>query len=52
MNKKYTHKLCIEQKKEIWKLYNDGYSPKEISEKFDISRSTVHRIGKDNKFNN
>ena len=34
MNKRKTHKLTTNQKKEIWKLYNGGYSPKEIAEKF------------------
>jgi len=52
MNKRRSHKLAIEQKREIWKLYNGGFSPKEIAEKFGISRLTVYRIGKDDKYKN
>lgn len=46
MRKRISHKLTIEQKKEIWRLYNDKYSPTDIAKKFGISRMTVYKIGK------
>jgi DNA invertase Pin-like site-specific DNA recombinase len=52
MNKRRSYKLTAEQKQEIWKLYNDGFSPKEIAEKFEVSRLTVYRIGNDEKYKN
>lgn len=52
MKKRQSHKLTIAQKREIWKLYNDGYSPKEIAEKFSVSYLTVYRIGKEEKYKN
>jgi len=50
MNKKQSHKLTEEQKKEIWDLYNRSFSPKEIAEKYGVSRLTVYRIGKQEKY--
>lgn len=52
MNKRKTHKLTLKQKREIWKLYNGGYSPSEIAKKYDITSITVYRIGKENKYKN
>lgn len=52
MNKRRSHKLNNEQKQEIWKLYNNGFSPKEIAKKFKISRLTVYRIGINEKYKN
>jgi DNA invertase Pin-like site-specific DNA recombinase len=52
MRKRISHKLTLEQKKQIWKLYNDGFSPIDIAVKFDVSRIMVYRIGKDNKYKN
>jgi DNA invertase Pin-like site-specific DNA recombinase len=52
MNKRRSHKLTEEQKLEIWKLYNDGFSPKEIAAQFDVSRLTVYRIGNESKYKN
>ena len=52
MNKRQSHKLTDEQKREIWKLYADGFSPKEIAEKFGVSRLTVYRIGRQEKYKN
>ena len=46
------YKLTIEQKKEIWKLYNDGFSPTGIAKKFGITYVSVYRIGKDEKYKN
>ncbi|MFA5023369.1 MAG: helix-turn-helix domain-containing protein [Patescibacteria group bacterium] len=50
MRKKANYKLTMEQKKEIWKLYNDGFTPSDIAGKFGISRVTVYRIGINNKY--
>jgi DNA invertase Pin-like site-specific DNA recombinase len=52
MNKKRSHKLTIGQKREIWKLYNDGFSPSEIASKFNVTSVTVYRIGKEIKYKN
>jgi predicted DNA-binding protein YlxM (UPF0122 family) len=52
MRKRISHKLVFEQKCQIWKLYHDGFSPQDIAEKFDISRITVYKIGKNEKYKN
>jgi len=52
MRKKMSHKLTFEQKKEIWKLYNEGYSPVDIAEKFGVTRLTIYTIGKNEKYKN
>jgi len=52
VKKKQSHKLTEEQKKEIWGLYNQNFSPKEIAEKYGVSRLTVYRIGKQEKYKN
>jgi predicted DNA-binding protein YlxM (UPF0122 family) len=52
VNKRKTYKLTTKQKLEIWKLYNDGFSPKEIALKFEVSRLTVYRIGTEDKYKN
>lgn len=52
MRKKANYKLTREQKKEIWKLYNDGYTPTDIAKKYKITRLTVYRIGKQEKYRN
>ncbi len=46
MRKRISHKLTKKQKRDIWKLYNDGYSPTDIAKKFGVSRMTVYKIGK------
>jgi len=50
--KKQTHKLTLEQKREIWKLCSNGFSPTEIAKKFNVSRLTVYRIEKDDRYKN
>jgi len=52
MDKRKTHKLTAEQKQEIWKLYNDGFSPSAIAKKFEITRLTVYKIGTDDRYKN
>ena len=52
MNKRQSHKLTPDQKKEIWRLYNGGFSPKEIAEKFGVTALTVYRVGKDDRYKN
>jgi DNA invertase Pin-like site-specific DNA recombinase len=52
MNKRRSYKLNTKQKQEIWKLYSEGFSPKEIAEKFEVSRLTVYRIGNDERYEN
>jgi DNA invertase Pin-like site-specific DNA recombinase len=52
MRKRISHKLAFEQKKQIWKLYNNGFSPIDIAMKFEVSRIMVYRIGKDDKYKN
>ena len=52
MDKRKTHKLTEDQKREIWKLYNDGFSPNAIAKQFGITRLTVYKIGKDTRYEN
>ena len=52
IRKKANYKLTIEQKREIWKLYNEGFTPTDIAKKFGITRLTVYRIGKQEKYKN
>ena len=52
MRKKANYKLTLDQKKEIWKLYNEGYTPTDIAKKYKITRLTVYRIGKEDKYKN
>ena len=52
MRKKANYKLTDIQRKEIWKLYNNGYTPSDIAKKFGISRITVYKIGKKDKYKN
>lgn len=52
MLKKQTHKLTLEQKKKIWRLCSNGFSPSEIAKQFNVSRLTVYRIGRDSRYKN
>lgn len=45
MKKRQTYKLTKEQRKEIWKLFREGYSPTEIRKKFGITRTIMYKIG-------
>jgi DNA invertase Pin-like site-specific DNA recombinase len=44
MRKKMSHKLTKEQKEEILKLIDGGFSPTDIAAKFKVSRITVYNI--------
>lgn len=46
MRKKMTHKLTDEQKQEIVTLVKDGFSPSDVAEKFEVSRTTVYNLVK------
>lgn len=50
MRKKANYKLTVSQRMEIWKLYNDGYTPVDIGKKYGISRITVYKIGVNSKY--
>jgi len=52
MKKKITHKLSIEQKRQIWSLVKDGFSINDIAKKYEIDRKTVYTIGKQEKYKN
>jgi DNA invertase Pin-like site-specific DNA recombinase len=52
MRKKVSHKLTIDQRKRIWKLFNEGFSPTDIAKEFSVSRLTIYTIGKDPKYKN
>jgi transcriptional regulator len=44
MRKKMTHKLTEEQKAEILKLLEEGFSPTDIAAKFKVSRASIYNI--------
>lgn len=44
MRKKMTHKLTEEQKTEILRLIDDGFSPTDIAAKFKVSTATIYNI--------
>jgi len=44
MRKKITYKLTNEQKQEIYKLVEEGFSPTDIAVKFEVSRATVYNV--------
>lgn len=46
MRKKMTHKLTDDQKQEIVTLVRDGFSPSDVAEKFEVSRTTVYNLVK------
>ena len=46
MRKKMTHKLTDEQKQEIVELIKEGFSPPDVAEKFEVSRTTVYNLVK------
>jgi len=52
MRKRISHKLTMEQKQKIWKLFSEGFSPIDIAKEYGISRITVYKIGKDEKYKN
>ena len=52
MDKKITHKLSLEVKKEIWSLVNKGFSINAIAKKYGVNRKTVYRLGKEDKYKN
>jgi DNA invertase Pin-like site-specific DNA recombinase len=49
MRKKMTHKLTKEQKAEIVKLVEDGFSPSDVAAKFKVSRATVYNVWRANR---
>jgi transposase len=44
MRKKMSHKLTKEQKAEIVKLVQDGFSPTDIAARFKVSRITIYNV--------
>jgi DNA invertase Pin-like site-specific DNA recombinase len=50
MLKKRTHKLTLQQKREIRRLVEDGFSPNAIAKQFNVSRITVYRISHDDRY--
>jgi DNA-binding NarL/FixJ family response regulator len=55
MRKKMSHKLTKEQKIEILKLIDEGFSPLDIASKFEVSTATIYNVRKrrdDSKANN
>jgi len=52
LRKKANYKLTAEQKMEIYRLYNDGFTPSDIAKKFGITRFTVYKIGNNKKYTN
>jgi DNA-binding NarL/FixJ family response regulator len=44
MRKKMTHKLTEEQKTEILRLIDEGFSPTDIAAKFKVSGATIYNI--------
>ena len=46
MRKKMSHKLTEEQKAEILRLIDEGYSPLDIAVKFKVSTATIYNVRK------
>lgn len=49
MRKKMTHKLTEEQKVEILRLIDEGFSPTDIAAKFKVSGATIYNVCKKRK---